>query len=81
MKKLLIHFVDTNETLTLDENCDIFAWGNHESADLSVSLILEFDEHLPDVLCENPLMFYVYDDVAILKLYRSAYIDFMEWLD
>ena len=81
MKKLRIHFLDTEETLLLSEKCDIFAWGNHKEAGLSTSLVLTFDENLPDILLQKPLMFYVYDDVAVLKLYRSAYIDFMEWVE
>ncbi len=81
MKKLLIHFFDTQETLLLDEDSDIFAWGNHAEEGLSTSMVLTFDETLPQTLQKSPLMFYVYDDTSILKLYRSAYIDFMEWID
>lgn len=81
MKKLRIHFLDTDETVTLDETSDIFAWGNHEDAVLSTKIILTFDETLPGILRKQPLMFYIYEDTAILKLYRSAYIDNMEWLD
>ena len=79
MKNLFIKFLDTEETLLLDENCALYAWGNHADENLSTSHILEFDETLPDTLRKTPLMFYVYDDVAILKLYRSVYIDYMEW--
>lgn len=81
MKKLMIHFVDTSETLLLDENTSIFAWANNKEPGISTDVILEFDEHLPDNLRKRPLMFYVYEDISILKLYRSVYIDFMEWVD
>ena len=49
--------------------------------DLTKCFVLEFDEDLPDKLLKRPLMFYIYDDLPILKLYRSVYISAYQWKD
>lgn len=82
MKKLALSFSDTDETVILDETDLIIALGSKHTADgLTECFILEFDADLPDKLLKRPLMFYVYDDLPILKLYRSAYICAYEWID
>ena len=43
------------------------------------SFILDFDKNLPDKLLKKPLMFYIYDDLPILKLYRSIDIASYSW--
>ena len=51
----------------------IIAIDNKTNADeLTKCFVLEFDEDLPDKLLKRPLMFYIYDDLPILKLYRSV---------
>lgn len=80
MKKLEIFFSDTNEKVIVDETSLIVALGNKPTSDsLTECFILEFDENLPDKLLKSPLMFYIYDDLPILKLYRSAYISAYQW--
>lgn len=80
MKKLEIAFTDTNETVVLDETSLIIALSNKTTPDgLTESFILDFNEDLPDKLLKRPLMFYVYEDQPILKLYRSAYISSYQW--
>lgn len=82
MKKLELSFSDTDETVILDETALIIALGNKNTADgLTECFILEFDADLPDTLLKRPLMFYIYDDLPILKLYRSAYISAYQWID
>ena len=80
MKKLEISFSDTDEKVLIDENSLIIALGNKDAPDgLTECFILEFDEDLPDKLLKRPLMFYIYDDLPILKLYRSVYISAYQW--
>lgn len=80
MKKLEISFFGTNETVIIDENSLIIALGNKTTSDgLTESFIIEVNEDLPDKLLKQPLMFYIYDDLPILKLYRSAYISNFQW--
>ena len=81
MKRLKISFIDTDEIVILEEYCLITAWRSSNMKDGIVeSFILEFDEELPNLLREKPLMFYVYDEISILKLYRSVYIKKMDWI-
>lgn len=80
MKKLEIAFTDTSEKVLIDETSLIIALSNQTTSDgLTESFILDFDEDLPDKLLKHPLMFYIYDDVPILKLYRSVYISSYQW--
>lgn len=80
MKKLEITFKDTSEKVVIDENSLIIALGNKSTSDgLTKSFILDFDKNLPDKLLKKPLMFYIYDDLPILKLYRSIYIASYSW--
>lgn len=82
MKKLEISFSDTNEKVIIDETSLVIALGNKNTSEgLTECFILEFDEDLPDKLLKRPLMFYVYDDLPILKLYRSAYISAYQWIN
>ena len=70
MKKLEIAFTDTSEKVVIDETSLIIALSNKTTPDgLTESFILNFDEDLPDKLLKHPLMFYIYDDLPILKLY------------
>lgn len=81
MKKLELTFEDTSEKLVLDENSLIIAISNKTTIDgFTKSFILDFDEKLPDKLLKSPMMFYIYDDVPILKLYRSVYISYYKWI-
>ena len=80
MKKLEITFKDTSEKVVIDENSLIIALSNKATSDgLTESFILDFDKNLPDKLLKKPLMFYIYDDLPILKLYRSIYIASYRW--
>ena len=80
MKKLEITFKDTSEKVVIDENSLIIAFSNKATSDdLTESFILDFDKNLPDKLLKKPLMFYIYDDLPILKLYRSIYITSYSW--
>ena len=80
MKKLEFSFSGTDEKVILDEASFIIALGNKTmSEDSTECFIIEFDENLPDKLLKRPLMFYIYDDLPILKLYRSAYISAYQW--
>lgn len=80
MKKLEIFFSDTDEKVLIDESSLIIALGSKTTSDgLTECFTLEFDEKLPDILLKRPLMFYIYDDLPILKLYRSAYISAYQW--
>ena len=80
MKKLEITFKDTSEKVVIDENSLIIAFSNKATSDdLTESFILDFDKNLPDKLLKKPLMFYIYDDLPILKLYRSIYIASYSW--
>ena len=80
MKKLEITFKDTSEKVVIDENSLIIALSNKDTSDdLTESFILDFDKNLPDKLLKKPLMFYIYDDLPILKLYRSIYIASYSW--
>ena len=80
MKKLEIAFTDTSEKVVIDETSLIIALSNKITSDgLTESFISDFDETLPDKLLKQPLMFYIYDDVPILKLYRSVYISSYQW--
>lgn len=80
MKKLEITFKDTSEKVVIDENSLIIAFSNKATSDgLAESFILDFDKNLPDKLLKKPLMFYIYDDLPILKLYRSIYIASYSW--
>lgn len=80
MKKLEISFFDTNETVIIDETSLVIALGNKTTSDgLTECFIIEVNEDLPDKLLKQPLMFYIYDDLPILKLYRSAYISNFQW--
>ena len=80
MKKLEITFKDTSEKVVIDENSLIIALSNKATSDeLTESFILDFDKNLPDKLLRKPLMFYIYDDLPILKLYRSIYIASYSW--
>lgn len=80
MKKLEITFKDTSEKVVIDENSLIIALSNKATSDdLTESFILDFDKNLPDKLLKKPLMFYIYDDLPILKLYRSIYIASYSW--
>lgn len=81
MKKLCIHFVDTDEIITLEKDTEIVTWGNHEESNLSTILHFEVNDELLDILRKTPIMFYIYEDKSILKLYRSVYIEKMEWID
>ena len=80
MKKLTISFSDTDEKVEIDETSLVIALGSQAVSDgLTECYILEVDEELPDKLIKRPLMFYIYDDLPILKLYRSAYISAYQW--
>lgn len=80
MKKLELSFFDTSEKVIIDETSLIMAIDNKTTADgLTKCFTLEVDESLPDQLLKRPLMFYVYDDLPILKLYRSIYISSYQW--
>lgn len=80
MKKLELSFFDISEKALIDETALIIALDNKTTADgMTQSFILEFDDDLPDKLLKRPLMFYIYDDLPILKLYRSAYISSYQW--
>ena len=80
MKKLEISFTDTSEKVVIDETSLIIALSSKTTPDgLTESFILDFDETLPDKLLKHPLMFYIYDDLPILKLYRSIYISSYQW--
>ncbi|EEM1159095.1 hypothetical protein ABLE14_003892 [Salmonella enterica] len=81
MKRLEIIFKDTTEKVVIDENSLIIVISNKKTDRLTEVYILEFDESLPDKLLKKPLMFYIYDDLPILKLYRSVYISSCKWLD
>ena len=82
MKKLEISFWDTDEKVIVDEDALILAFDNKASSDgLTKCFSLELDEDLPGKLLKRPLMFYLYDDLPILKLYRSAYISCYQWID
>lgn len=82
VKKLEISFFDTNEKAMIDESSLIIALGNKTSSDgFTECFILEVNEELPDKLLRRPLMFYIYDDLPILKLYRSVYISDYQWKD
>lgn len=82
MKKLEITFFDTNEKVILDETSLVIILGNKTTSDnLTESYIIEVNEDLPGKLLNRPLMFYVYEDVPILKLYRSMYISACQWRD
>ena len=81
MKKLEISFTDTSEKVVIDKTSLIIALSNKTTPDgLTESFILNFDEDLPDKLLKHPLMFYIYDDLPILKLYRSVYISSYQWI-
>lgn len=80
MKKLEITFTNTSEKLVINETSLIIALSNKTTPNgLTESFILDFDEDLPDKLLKHPLMFYIYDDLPILKLYRSIYISSYQW--
>ena len=80
MKRQEISFFDTDEKVIVDENALVIALDNKTTPDgLTRCIILEADGNLPKKLLERPLMFYIYDDVPILKLYRSAYISSYQW--
>lgn len=80
MKTLEISFFDTDEKAIVDENALLIALDNKTTPDgLSACFILDVDADLPDKLLKRPLMFYIYDDLPILKLYRSAYISACQW--
>ncbi|RGZ00629.1 hypothetical protein [Clostridium sp. AM58-1XD] len=80
MKKLEISFFDTDEKAVIDESSLVIALGNETSSDgLTECFILEVNEDLPDQLLKRPFMFYIYDDLPVLKLYRSAYISAYQW--
>lgn len=82
VKKLELSFFDTNEKAMIDESSLIIALGNKTSSDgFTECFILEVNEELPDKLLRRPLMFYIYDDLPILKLYRSVYISDYQWKD
>ena len=82
MKQLEISFFDTDEKVVIDETALIIAIDNKTTSDgLTKCFSLEFDEALPNTLLKRPLMFYIYDDLPILKLYRSAYISEYRWKD
>ena len=82
MKKLELSFSDTNEKVIIDETSLIIALGNKTTSDgLTECFILEFGKDLPDKLSKRPLMFYIYDDLPILKLYRSTYISAYHWIN
>ena len=80
MKKLEITFKNKRKKVVIDENSLIIALSNKATSDgLTKSFILDFDKNLPDKLLRKPLMFYIYDDLPILKLYRSIYIASYSW--
>ncbi|MBU9743890.1 hypothetical protein KTH81_08650 [Lachnospiraceae bacterium ASD3451] len=82
MKRLEISFSDTDEKVIIDETSLIIAIDNKTTTDgLTECFIMELDEDLPNKLLKRPLMFYIYDDLPILKLYRSAYISDYQWND
>ncbi|MBU9736289.1 hypothetical protein [Diplocloster agilis] len=82
MKRLEISFSDTDEKVIIDETSLIIAIDNKTTTDgLTECFIMELDEDLPNNLLKRPLMFYIYDDLPILKLYRSAYISDYQWND
>ena len=82
MKRLEISFSDTDEKVIIDETSLIIATDNKTTTDgLTECFIMELDEDLPNNLLKRPLMFYIYDDLPILKLYRSAYISDYQWND
>lgn len=80
MKKLKISFSDTDEKAIIGEDSLVIAIGNKNMSSQSECFILEVDENLPNILTKKPLMFYIYDDLPVLKLYRSAYISGYEWI-
>lgn len=82
MKKLELSFFDTSEKVLIDENSLVIALDNKTTSDgLSKCFILEVNEDLPEILLKRPLMFYIYEDLPILKLYRSAYLSSYQWKD
>ena len=82
MRKLEISFENTEEKATIDENSLVIALSNKTTPDgLTECFPLEVDESLPGILTNRPLMFYIYDDLPILKLYRSVYISSYQWID
>ena len=82
MKKLLVKFYDTDKELIIDENCLVCAFEKIKNERvLCNSIILEFDDFLPEKLLNRPLMFYIYDDIPILKFYRSSFIKECKWVD
>lgn len=82
MKKLELSFYDTDETVILDENSIIMAIDHVTASDgFTKCFLLEVDEDLPNLLSKRPFMFYIYDDLPILKLYRSAYLSSYQWKD
>ena len=82
MKRLEISFSDTDEKVIIDETSLIIAIDNKTATDgLTECCIMELDEDLPNKLLKRPLMFYIYDDLPILKLYRSVYISDYQWND
>lgn len=82
MKKLELSFFDTSEKVLIDENSLVIALDNKTTSDgLTECFILEVNEDLPQILSKRPLMFYIYEDLPILKLYRSAYLSSYQWKD
>ena len=82
MKKLELSFLDTSEKVLIDENSLVIALDNKTTSDgLTECFILEVNEDLPQTLSKRPLMFYIYEDLPILKLYRSAYLSSYQWKD
>ena len=82
MRKLDLSFSETNEKVVIDETSLIIALGNKTTSDgLTECFILEFGNDLPNKLTKHPLMFYIYEDLPILKLYRSAYISAYKWIN
>ena len=82
MRRLEITFFDTMEKAVIDEASLVIALNNKTTSDsLTECFIIEVDENLPDKLLNRPLMFYIYDDLPILKLYRSAYISNYQWIN
>lgn len=80
MKKLEIFFSGTDEIAVVDETSLVIAIDNKTATDdLTKCFVIEMDEDLPNKLLKRPLMFYIYDDLPILKLYRSAYISGFQW--
>lgn len=81
MKKLFITFNDTNEVLVLTEDSTLVGWSRKNNNEPLEDYFIDFDKHLPQKLIAKPIMFYDLTDDPILKLYRSAYIKNMEWID